>query len=44
MTMCVPLQDGELVYCDWMPTRDSESGKLVRKSNKNKVPLRFCMD
>ena len=23
------LQDGEIVYSDWVPTRDSESGKLI---------------
>lgn len=33
------MQDGEVVYCNWKPTRDSESGKLVGKWYKIKILL-----
>ena len=30
-------QDGEIVYVDWMPAKDQESGKIQSKSQKDVV-------
>ena len=33
------LQGGEIVWGDWTPTKDPESGKFIRKNNMNSTSL-----